>query len=65
MCNAGFGLRKPGMRGLHYLCLARLGCTDGALAKTFLLKLYRYIDAQGREVLGPESAALALSGYLA
>jgi len=50
------------LRGLRYWCLAR-GCTNARWQKTFLLKLHRYMDTQGRKVLSPESAAL--SGYLA
>ena len=57
MCDAGFGLR-PGMCGLHYLCLARCGALNARGQKTFLLKLYRLIDTQGRGVHGPDERGL-------
>jgi len=62
MCIAGLGFCALELRGLQYLCFAR-GCIHARGQKTFLFKLHRYIDTQGRGVHGPESAAL--SGYLA
>jgi hypothetical protein len=46
------------MRGLHYLCLARLVAIHARWQKTFLLNLYRLIDTQGRGAHGPDERGL-------
>jgi len=61
MCIAGFGCgRVCAACNTYAWCVAAF---NARWQKTFMLKSYCFIDTQGRDMLGPESAAL--SGYLA
>jgi hypothetical protein len=56
MCNVGFGLSLACAACITYAWCGWLHSC--ALAKTFLLNLYRLIDTQGRGAHGPDERGL-------